>query len=81
MHVIHCSRTVFGEGKTSSGIFQFSGFRLKETMRAVAKKMLGRSRQNPISGVDMSIMLQNEELVFCSLNSRSAWEQEEVCEF
>lgn len=38
MDVIYCSRTVFGEGKTNSGIFQFSGFRLKGTMRYITKK-------------------------------------------
>lgn len=51
MDVVYCSRTVFGEGKTSSGIFQFSGFRLKDTMREIAKKRLGRSRQNPMEWI------------------------------
>lgn len=51
MDVVYCSRTVFGEGKTSSGIFQFSGFRLKDTMREIAKKRLGRSRQNPVEWI------------------------------
>lgn len=51
MDVVYCSRTVFGEGKTSSGIFQFSGFRLKDTMRDIAKKRVGRSRQNPMEWI------------------------------
>lgn len=62
--VIHCSRTVFEEGKTSCGIFQFSGFRLKDTMKAIAIKNLGRSSQNPISGVDMRALCCKTKCLF-----------------
>jgi len=81
MDVTCCSRTVFGEGKTSSGSFQFSGFRLKGTMRYIAKKAVQVKAEAHFWGGYERIILQNQGFVFYSLISGSAWEQEEVCNF
>lgn len=64
--VIYCSRTVFREGKTSSGIFQFSVYRLKGTMRYIAKKAVQVKAEACFWGGYETIMLQNQGYVFCS---------------
>lgn len=79
MDFLYCSRTVFGEGKTSSGIFQFSGFRLKGTMRYIDKNAVQVNAEACFWSGYESIMLQNQGFTFYSLISGSAWEQEEVC--
>lgn len=79
MDVIYCSRTVFREGKTRSGIFQFFSFRLKGTMNVLPKKAVRVNAEACFQGEYECIILQNQGFVFCSLISGSAWEQKEFC--